>query len=1120
MPLYHPFLISAARASRLVEVLKYKPVDRKVRPVPTTLPEEFRIVRRAPADILADLPQLPLHPPSFSPGLRYTQERYDEYPVDIAGWLSEEERRLVEWLVLTHEHVFAWEENEKGAFTRELFDPILLPTIEHTPWVMKNIPIPPGIYEDVCQVLKTKIEAQVYEPSNSSYRSKWFCVLKKDKKSLRLVHDLQPLNTVAIQDVSTLPSTEDIVDKFGGRACYGGLDLLVAFDQRELDVRSRDMTTFQTPFGAYRLTSIPMGYTNSMQILQGDVTFIFRDEIPHITDPFADDCNVKGPASRYELEDGTEESILGNLGIRRFIWEHCENMNRILHRMGKFGGTFSGKKLLFCVPELEILGYTVHYQGRSPDVSKVQKIKDWPPCETVTEVRGFLGTCGLVRIFIKGFATLARPLINLTRKDAIFEWTTETQESMDVIKEAVCECPMLTPIDYNSDKGVILAVDSSHIAVGFVLLQETTKGKRRPARFGSIAWNERESRYSQAKLELYGLFRAMKAYRIYIIGVKQLTVEVDAKYIKGMLNNPDILPSASVNRWIAGIKLFRFTLVHVPGIDHKAPDGLSRRRRAAEDPISDDDVEEWIDNSYCFFMHAHNKISQAPRATSHEGFQQRLADTASCAPRKATGASIVLNINTTADTTASIPRSENAIKQDARINEIRDFLNSLHTRPEASVEYTRRLVAAASKYFLKESSLWKRDPGGNHKLVMEEDGRLGILRRAHDELGHKGKFAVRAHITQRFWWPALDQDVAWYLRTCHQCQLRQLTKILIPPPVVHPAPMFMRWHIDTMFMPKRGGFRYIVHARCSLGAWPEFRPLRSENAKAIGAFIFEQILCRWGAVHEIISDNGKPFVAALEFLAKRYNIRHIKISAYNSRANGVIERRHRDVREAIVKTCEGDLTKWLDVLPSVFWAERCTVMRSTGLSPFEMSTGIEPRFPWDIIEANWLVDELDSMTYCELVAIRARQLQRRDSDLELIDARIRKSRFLSREQFIRDNAKRIVDYNFQPGTLVLIRNTQVEAELDRKTKPRYYGPLSVVRRTTGGSYTLAELDGSISKTNFAAFRIVPYHPRQKASVQVTPEPEPSKERIGPQRDKEIEDEETASSASDSEDSSA
>jgi hypothetical protein len=67
-----------------------------------------------------------------------------------------------------------------------------------------------------------------------------------------------------------------------------------------------------------------------------------------------------------------------------------------------------------------------------------------------------------------------------------------------------------------------------------------------PSQFGSIAWTECESRYSQAKLELYGLFRALHAYHIYIIGVKNLVVEVDAKYLKGMLNNPDIQPNAMI----------------------------------------------------------------------------------------------------------------------------------------------------------------------------------------------------------------------------------------------------------------------------------------------------------------------------------------------------------------------------------------------------------------------------------------------------------------------------------------------------------------------------------------------------------------------------------------------
>jgi hypothetical protein len=76
---------------------------------------------------------------------------------------------------------------------------------------------------------------------------------------------------------------------------------------------------------------------------------------------------------------------------------------------------------------------------------------------------------------------------------------------------------------------------------------------RYPSRFGSITWNDPERRYSQAKIKLFGLHRALKDVRIYIIGVKDLVVEVDAKYIKGILTNPDIQPNATINRWIAGI---------------------------------------------------------------------------------------------------------------------------------------------------------------------------------------------------------------------------------------------------------------------------------------------------------------------------------------------------------------------------------------------------------------------------------------------------------------------------------------------------------------------------------------------------------------------------------------
>ena len=68
-----------------------------------------------------------------------------------------------------------------------------------------------------------------------------------------------------------------------------------------------------------------------------------------------------------------------------------------------------------------------------------------------------------------------------------------------------------------------------------------------------------------SKIEIYGLLCALQAYWLYIIDVKNLQVEVDTSYIKGMLNNPDIKPGAVVNRWIVSIKLFQFKLVHVPG---------------------------------------------------------------------------------------------------------------------------------------------------------------------------------------------------------------------------------------------------------------------------------------------------------------------------------------------------------------------------------------------------------------------------------------------------------------------------------------------------------------------------------------------------------------------------
>lgn len=247
---------------------KYKPVAKKIRPVYTDLKlDEFRIERNIKGDPLKGMASLPTHPPEAQPKGRYTEERIKLVDkLHKGNFLWPEERKLVHWIVAEHNEGFAWDDSERGMFREDFFPSVIMPVVEHKPWVERNIPIPPGLYNEVCKIIKDKIDAGVYEPSNSSYRSRWFCVVKKDGKSLRLVHSLEPLNKVTIAHSGLPPATDDLADHFAGRSCGGILDLFVGYDERELDKSSRDLTTFQTPFGALRLVKLPMGWTNSVPI--------------------------------------------------------------------------------------------------------------------------------------------------------------------------------------------------------------------------------------------------------------------------------------------------------------------------------------------------------------------------------------------------------------------------------------------------------------------------------------------------------------------------------------------------------------------------------------------------------------------------------------------------------------------------------------------------------------------------------------------------------------------------------------------------------------------------------------------------------------------------------------
>ena len=171
-----------------------------------------------------------------------------------------------------------------------------------------------------------------------------------------------------------------------------------------------------------------------------------------------------------------------------------------------------------------------------------------------------------------------------------------------------CNCSAISAINYENRNEVILAINSSWYATRWWLSQISDDKKRYPSCYGFITFNEQEQWYSQAKLELYGLFHVLKAAKIFIIGVEDLVVEVDAKYIKGMINNPDIQLNNTINWWIAGILLFDFRLRHVPTKKHSPTDALSRCRISTNDEPDDpnNDPDDWIDQANAFCAEAAN----------------------------------------------------------------------------------------------------------------------------------------------------------------------------------------------------------------------------------------------------------------------------------------------------------------------------------------------------------------------------------------------------------------------------------------------------------------------------------------------------------------------------------
>jgi hypothetical protein len=204
--------------------------------------------------------------------------------------------------------------------------------------------------------------------------------------------------------------------------------------------------------------------------------------------------------------------------------EHEQHLRTILQllRDEKLYAKFS--KCEFWLRQVQFLGHVVNEEGINVDPAKIEAVKRWEAPKTPTEVRSFLGLAGYYRRFIENFSKIALPLTQLTQKTREFVWGEPQEQAFQLLKEKLCNAPVLSLPDGTED--FVVYCDASHQGLGCVLMQ---RGK--VIAYASRQLKIHEKNYTTHDLELGAVIFALKIWRHYLYGTK-CTVYTDHKSLQ------------------------------------------------------------------------------------------------------------------------------------------------------------------------------------------------------------------------------------------------------------------------------------------------------------------------------------------------------------------------------------------------------------------------------------------------------------------------------------------------------------------------------------------------------------------------------------------------------------
>ena len=843
--------------------------------------------------------------------------------------------------------------------------------------------------EEMQRAVQEMDAAGLIEKSDSPWCSPVVLVNKKDG-SRRFCVDYRALNAVTVVDAYPLPRIDDTLDALSGVQWFSTLDLKSGYHQVEVEEEDRKKTAFSFGQGLWQFKVMPFGLCNAPSCFERLMERVLEGLQWKAALVYLDDVLVFG--GTFEEELSRLEEVLRHL--------RAANLKLI------------PKKCTFFQHEVPFLGHVVGRKGVYTDPLKVTAVAGWPVPTDVTGVRSFLGLCSYYRRFVPGFATIATPLHQLTRKGARFLWDEACQKAFEALKQALVNAPVLSYPDPNLP--YLLDTDASADGVGAVLSQ-VKEGKEWVVAYFSTKFSKPERNYCVTRKELAAVMKSLGHFHHFLYGAK-FTIRTDHAALRWLKTLRE--PEGQLARWLGKLEQYNYQIVHRAGKLHSNADSLSRR------PCEPG----------CAHCSRREPVVTCQRLQVRGGPEE-----------------------------ANEQWKRNQ-RDDSELAPVIAWLEAGEERPGwESVSPQRPVTMCLMEQWetlrLEEGVLQRRwvDTGRGEDrwlIVVPRARREELLREMHEGYtgGHLGLKRTLCRLKQRVYWVGLRRDVRDWCRTCKVCAAKKgpARKTRAPLQLYQAGAPMQRMAVDIAgpFPRTRRGNRFICVAMDYFTKWPEACALPNHEAETVAEFLVTQVFTRFGVPGELHSDQGREFESRVfKECCSLLGVDKTRTTPLHPQSDGMVERYNATLVGQLARYCEEGQQDWDEWLPYMLMAYRAAEHEATQHTPSRLMFGREIRLPVDLALGRPPDERLPTVQSQYAVALQQR--------LEDTRQRVSRNLKLAGHSMWQRHQQRVREAVFSPGDRVWLHNPRKKRGLSPKLQSQWEGPYTVTEVLSAVTYRLA-----------------------------------------------------------------